>query len=181
MDMSEHIKFPGGCKTEDFTFMQVYGETGTEPTVTFFLVCSVMNLSNIKQASDHTIGHKQVEKLCSTLYTCTIRAFCHKTLLNMCPQFGMNALLLASWFGHLKLLQILVSCGAKLNCENKVRAALSYRHYRPETMRLLSNCLTIYVCVLGWSEYAALCCSARPHQHIGVHHGGPGRHLSRQR
>ncbi|XP_076609774.1 ankyrin repeat and death domain-containing protein 1A isoform X3 [Chaetodon auriga] len=31
----------------------------------------------------------------------------------------MNALLLASWFGHLKLLQILVSCGAKLNCENK--------------------------------------------------------------
>ncbi|KAA8592013.1 hypothetical protein FQN60_017387 [Etheostoma spectabile] len=33
--------------------------------------------------------------------------------------FGMNALLLASWFGHLKVLQILVSCGAKLNCENK--------------------------------------------------------------
>ncbi|XP_035508456.1 ankyrin repeat and death domain-containing protein 1A isoform X2 [Morone saxatilis] len=33
--------------------------------------------------------------------------------------FGMNALLLASWFGHLKILQILVSCGAKLNCENK--------------------------------------------------------------
>ncbi|XP_067350992.1 ankyrin repeat and death domain-containing protein 1A isoform X3 [Channa argus] len=31
----------------------------------------------------------------------------------------MNALLLASWFGHLKILQILVSCGAKLNCENK--------------------------------------------------------------
>ncbi|XP_049451285.1 ankyrin repeat and death domain-containing protein 1A isoform X2 [Epinephelus fuscoguttatus] len=31
----------------------------------------------------------------------------------------MNALLLASWFGHLKVLQILVSCGAKLNCENK--------------------------------------------------------------
>ncbi|XP_026150265.1 ankyrin repeat and death domain-containing protein 1A isoform X4 [Mastacembelus armatus] len=33
--------------------------------------------------------------------------------------FGMNALLLASWFGHLKILQILVSCGAKLNCQNK--------------------------------------------------------------
>ncbi|XP_035485407.1 ankyrin repeat and death domain-containing protein 1A isoform X2 [Scophthalmus maximus] len=33
--------------------------------------------------------------------------------------FGMNALLLASWFGHLKILQVLVSCGAKFNCENK--------------------------------------------------------------
>ncbi|XP_027135693.1 ankyrin repeat and death domain-containing protein 1A isoform X2 [Larimichthys crocea] len=31
----------------------------------------------------------------------------------------MNALLLASWFGHLKILQVLVSCGAKLNCKNK--------------------------------------------------------------
>ncbi|XP_028812330.1 ankyrin repeat and death domain-containing protein 1A isoform X3 [Denticeps clupeoides] len=31
----------------------------------------------------------------------------------------MNALLLAAWFGHLKILQILVACGAKLNCENK--------------------------------------------------------------
>src|SRR4029434_7308868 len=36
-------------------------------------------------------------------------------------QFGMNALLLSSWFGHLKVLQILVASGAKLNCENKVR------------------------------------------------------------
>ncbi|XP_029000965.1 ankyrin repeat and death domain-containing protein 1A isoform X4 [Betta splendens] len=31
----------------------------------------------------------------------------------------MNALLLASWFGHLKILQILVSYGAKINSENK--------------------------------------------------------------
>ncbi|XP_069034080.1 ankyrin repeat and death domain-containing protein 1A isoform X5 [Embiotoca jacksoni] len=37
----------------------------------------------------------------------------------VCPQFGMNALLLASWFGHLKVLQVLVACGAKLSSENK--------------------------------------------------------------
>lgn len=36
-------------------------------------------------------------------------------------QFGMNALLLAAWFGHLSILKILVSTGAKLNSENKVR------------------------------------------------------------
>lgn len=35
-------------------------------------------------------------------------------------QFGMNALLLAAWFGHLSILKILVSTGAKLTCENKV-------------------------------------------------------------
>ena len=35
----------------------------------------------------------------------------------------MNALLLAAWFGHLKVLQILVASGAKLNCENKVSSA----------------------------------------------------------
>lgn len=51
----------------------------------------------------------------------------HVTVLNVCPQFGMNALLLASWFGHLEVLQVLVSCGAKLNCENKVRAASFHR------------------------------------------------------
>uniref|UniRef100_A0A8C1GM98 Ankyrin repeat and death domain containing 1A n=1 Tax=Cyprinus carpio TaxID=7962 RepID=A0A8C1GM98_CYPCA len=33
--------------------------------------------------------------------------------------FGMNALLLAAWFGHLSILKILVSAGAKLTCENK--------------------------------------------------------------
>uniref|UniRef100_A0AAQ4QMH3 Death domain-containing protein n=1 Tax=Gasterosteus aculeatus aculeatus TaxID=481459 RepID=A0AAQ4QMH3_GASAC len=38
---------------------------------------------------------------------------------NVTSPFGMNALLLASWFGHLKVLQILVSCGAKLSSENK--------------------------------------------------------------
>jgi len=36
-------------------------------------------------------------------------------------QFGMNALLLAAWFGHLSILKILVSTGAKLTSENKVR------------------------------------------------------------
>lgn len=51
--------------------------------------------------------------LCSDSLVCKYR-----------PQFGMNALLLASWFGHLNILQILVSCGAKLNSENKVRAAI---------------------------------------------------------
>ncbi|XP_064868269.1 ankyrin repeat and death domain-containing protein 1A isoform X3 [Oncorhynchus nerka] len=34
-------------------------------------------------------------------------------------KFGMNPLLLAAWFGRLKILQILVASGAKLNCENK--------------------------------------------------------------
>lgn len=33
----------------------------------------------------------------------------------------MNALLLAAWFGHLSVLKILVSIGAKLTSENKVR------------------------------------------------------------
>ncbi|KAM7423537.1 hypothetical protein PAMA_000066 [Pampus argenteus] len=43
----------------------------------------------------------------------------HDTAVDEGDLFGMNAVLLASWFGHLKILQILVSCGAKLNCENK--------------------------------------------------------------
>ncbi|KAK1890781.1 Ankyrin repeat and death domain containing protein 1A [Dissostichus eleginoides] len=43
----------------------------------------------------------------------------HDTEVNERDSFGMTALLLASWFGHLKVLQILVSCGAKLNSENK--------------------------------------------------------------
>uniref|UniRef100_A0A2K6FVW8 Ankyrin repeat and death domain containing 1A n=1 Tax=Propithecus coquereli TaxID=379532 RepID=A0A2K6FVW8_PROCO len=33
--------------------------------------------------------------------------------------FGMNALLLSAWFGHLRILQILVNSGAKTHCENK--------------------------------------------------------------
>ncbi|XP_055671132.1 ankyrin repeat and death domain-containing protein 1A isoform X2 [Falco peregrinus] len=33
--------------------------------------------------------------------------------------FGMNALLLSAWFGHLHVLQILVSAGAKINCVNR--------------------------------------------------------------
>ncbi|XP_027621872.1 ankyrin repeat and death domain-containing protein 1A [Tupaia chinensis] len=33
--------------------------------------------------------------------------------------FGMNALLLSAWFGHLRILQILVNAGAKVHCENK--------------------------------------------------------------
>ncbi|XP_003418462.3 ankyrin repeat and death domain-containing protein 1A [Loxodonta africana] len=33
--------------------------------------------------------------------------------------FGMNALLLSAWFGHLRTLQILVNSGAKIHCENK--------------------------------------------------------------
>ncbi|XP_029766615.1 ankyrin repeat and death domain-containing protein 1A [Terrapene carolina triunguis] len=34
--------------------------------------------------------------------------------------FGMNALLLSAWFGHLRVLQILVNAGAKINCVNKL-------------------------------------------------------------
>ncbi|KAK3562397.1 hypothetical protein QTP86_033538 [Hemibagrus guttatus] len=45
----------------------------------------------------------------------------HDTELDDADSFGMSALLLAAWFGHLKILKILVSSGAKLNCENKVR------------------------------------------------------------
>nr|KAF6392488.1 hypothetical protein mPipKuh1_007697 [Pipistrellus kuhlii] len=37
--------------------------------------------------------------------------------------FGMNALLLSAWFGHLQILQILVNSGAKIHCENKPRRA----------------------------------------------------------
>ncbi|XP_040499046.1 ankyrin repeat and death domain-containing protein 1A [Ursus maritimus] len=37
----------------------------------------------------------------------------------MGAEFGMNALLLSAWFGHLRILQILVSSGAKIHCENK--------------------------------------------------------------
>ncbi|XP_054306152.1 ankyrin repeat and death domain-containing protein 1A isoform X8 [Pongo pygmaeus] len=33
--------------------------------------------------------------------------------------FGMNALLLSAWFGHLRILQILVNSGAKIHCESK--------------------------------------------------------------
>ncbi|XP_008566185.1 PREDICTED: ankyrin repeat and death domain-containing protein 1A [Galeopterus variegatus] len=36
-----------------------------------------------------------------------------------CLCFGMNALLLSAWFGHLRILQILVNSGAKIHCENK--------------------------------------------------------------
>ncbi|XP_006831912.1 PREDICTED: ankyrin repeat and death domain-containing protein 1A [Chrysochloris asiatica] len=36
-----------------------------------------------------------------------------------CLSFGMNALLLSAWFGHLEILQILVNSGAKIHCENK--------------------------------------------------------------
>ncbi|KAM8972847.1 ankyrin repeat and death domain-containing protein 1A isoform 1-T1 [Pelodytes ibericus] len=36
---------------------------------------------------------------------------------NVC--FGMNALLLGAWFGHLRVLQILVNAGSKTSCENK--------------------------------------------------------------
>ncbi|XP_023568352.1 ankyrin repeat and death domain-containing protein 1A isoform X6 [Octodon degus] len=38
--------------------------------------------------------------------------------------FGMNALLLSAWFGHLRVLQILVSSGAKVHCENTDGLAL---------------------------------------------------------
>ncbi|XP_040426170.1 ankyrin repeat and death domain-containing protein 1A isoform X1 [Cygnus olor] len=34
-------------------------------------------------------------------------------------KFGMNALLLSAWFGHLRVLHILVNAGAKINCVNK--------------------------------------------------------------
>ncbi|XP_021499886.1 ankyrin repeat and death domain-containing protein 1A isoform X5 [Meriones unguiculatus] len=33
--------------------------------------------------------------------------------------FGMNALLLSAWFGHLQIVQILVNAGAKVHCESK--------------------------------------------------------------
>uniref|UniRef100_A0A8C9IQM7 Ankyrin repeat and death domain containing 1A n=1 Tax=Piliocolobus tephrosceles TaxID=591936 RepID=A0A8C9IQM7_9PRIM len=33
--------------------------------------------------------------------------------------FGMNALLLSAWFGHLRILQILVNSGAKIHCKSK--------------------------------------------------------------
>ncbi|XP_021092747.1 ankyrin repeat and death domain-containing protein 1A isoform X5 [Heterocephalus glaber] len=38
--------------------------------------------------------------------------------------FGMNAILLSAWFGHLQVLQILVNSGAKIHCENKDGLAL---------------------------------------------------------
>ncbi|XP_071463517.1 LOW QUALITY PROTEIN: ankyrin repeat and death domain-containing protein 1A [Marmota flaviventris] len=41
------------------------------------------------------------------------------SLSEACLCFGMNALLLSAWFGHLRILQILVNSGAKIHCENK--------------------------------------------------------------
>ncbi|XP_032336841.1 LOW QUALITY PROTEIN: ankyrin repeat and death domain-containing protein 1A [Camelus ferus] len=43
----------------------------------------------------------------------------HPTAMEACLSFGMNALLLSAWFGHLRILQILVNSGAKIHCENK--------------------------------------------------------------
>ncbi|XP_011948156.1 PREDICTED: ankyrin repeat and death domain-containing protein 1A isoform X2 [Cercocebus atys] len=42
-------------------------------------------------------------------------------------EFGMNALLLSAWFGHLRILQILVNSGAKIHCKSKKN--LSCLHY----------------------------------------------------
>lgn len=121
--------------------------------------------------------------LCSDSLVCKYR-----------PQFGMNALLLASWFGHLNILQILVSCGAKLNSENKVRAAIFHWSVKKSEFNRVSfffiglQCNLFITRLLSWpdilfilgrSEYAALCCSARTHQSIGVHLGAPRRHQSR--
>lgn len=49
----------------------------------------------------------------------------HVSLLFSSAQFGMNALLLSAWFGHLHVLHILVNAGAKINCVNKVRVSAS--------------------------------------------------------
>ncbi|XP_028608217.1 ankyrin repeat and death domain-containing protein 1A [Grammomys surdaster] len=37
----------------------------------------------------------------------------------VCVCFGMTALLLSAWFGHLQIVQILVNAGAKVHCESK--------------------------------------------------------------
>ncbi|XP_033612029.1 ankyrin repeat and death domain-containing protein 1A isoform X4 [Fukomys damarensis] len=43
----------------------------------------------------------------------------HGAAVDDADAFGMNALLLSAWFGHLQVLQILVNSGAKIHCENK--------------------------------------------------------------
>ncbi|XP_070276986.1 ankyrin repeat and death domain-containing protein 1A isoform X4 [Myotis yumanensis] len=51
--------------------------------------------------------------------------------------FGMNALLLSAWFGHLQILQILVNSGAKIHCENKTAGT---------TLGLFQDGLTLLHC-----------------------------------
>jgi len=55
----------------------------------------------------------------------------------------MNALLLASWFGHLGILQILVASGATLTWENKVghapHATPQHRDRGPGSRRWISG------------------------------------------
>ncbi|XP_040825221.1 ankyrin repeat and death domain-containing protein 1A-like [Ochotona curzoniae] len=43
----------------------------------------------------------------------------HEALVDDADVFGVNALLLSAWFRHLRIVQILVSFGAKVHCENK--------------------------------------------------------------
>ncbi|KAM5339277.1 LOW QUALITY PROTEIN: ankyrin repeat and death domain-containing protein 1A [Glossophaga mutica] len=43
----------------------------------------------------------------------------HEAAVDDVDVFGMNAILLSAWFGHLQILQILVNSGAKIHCENK--------------------------------------------------------------
>nr|XP_047932198.1 ankyrin repeat and death domain-containing protein 1A isoform X2 [Anser cygnoides] len=58
--------------------------------------------------------------LCDCSWTTTCR-WMTKTVYEGEPPlpFGMNALLLSAWFGHLRVLHILVNAGAKINCVNK--------------------------------------------------------------
>ncbi|XP_063554667.1 ankyrin repeat and death domain-containing protein 1A isoform X4 [Gorilla gorilla gorilla] len=46
-------------------------------------------------------------------------AGCRRSWRGRPTAFGMNALLLSAWFGHLRILQILVNSGAKIHCESK--------------------------------------------------------------
>ncbi|KAI2574661.1 ANKDD1A isoform 9 [Pan troglodytes] len=48
----------------------------------------------------------------------------HEAAVDEEDAFGMNALLLSAWFGHLRILQILVNSGAKIHCESKPKKAM---------------------------------------------------------
>lgn len=69
----------------------------------------------------------------------------------------MNALLLSAWFGHLRILQILVNSGAKIHCENKVRPC-----WQPPCLHRLPPSLPLAPVTASCCPLHASACSSLP-------------------